>query len=102
MFIPKRSFKICIYVTRKVFPVRNRKIKLCTDFYHYSQVRNELCKLTRMLHANYEHKLVSNVRANPRQFQKYANSQLKLHPKIDSLHCSDNTIIYSGNEKVRK
>ena len=36
------------------------------DFQRYSQVRNKLRKLTRTLHtiANYENKLVSNVKSN--------------------------------------
>ena len=69
--------KKTIYATHKVFYLRNKKCKLwnkymCSnssiDFQHYSQVRNKLRKLTRTLHTNYENKLVSNVKSNPRQF----------------------------------
>ena len=90
-----------IYVTCRVFSLRNRKHKLWnkyirsksdTDFQHYCKVRNELRNLTRILRINYENKLVSNVKINPRQFWKYVNSQLKVHPKIDSLQCLDNTV----------
>ena len=54
------------------------------DFQHCSQVRNKLHKLTRTLCTNYENKLVSNVKSNPRQFWSYVHSQLKVHPKMDS------------------
>ena len=97
-----------IYVTCRVFSLRNRKHKLWnkyirsksdTDFQHYCKVRNELHNLTRTLRINYENKLVSNVKINPRQFWKYVNSQLKVHPKIDSLQCPDNTVSHLDSEK---
>ena len=66
-----------IYATSRVFSLRNRKHKLwnkytCsksnTDFQHYCRVRNELRNLTRTLHINYENKLISSAKTNPRQF----------------------------------
>ena len=69
-----------IYATHKVFYLRNKKHKLwnkymCSnssiDFQHCSQVRNKFHKLTRTLCTNYENKLVSNVKSNPRQFWRY-------------------------------
>ena len=95
-------------MTCRVFSLRNRKHKLWnkyirsksdTDFQHYCKVRNELRNLTRTLRINYENKLVSNVKINPRQFWKYVNSQLKVHPKIDSLQCLDNTVSHLDSEK---
>ena len=97
-----------IYATSRVLSLRNRKHKLWikytrsksnTDFQHYCQVRNDLCNLTRTLRINYEKKLVSSAKTNPRQFWKYVNSQLKIHPKIDSLKCPDNTVAHSDIEK---
>ena len=37
--------------------------------------------------------------ANPRQFWRYVNSQLKVHPKMDSLKDSDNMVAYLDSEK---
>ena len=40
-----------------------------------------------------------SAKINPRQFWKFLNSQLKVHPKIDSLKCRDNTDTHLDNEK---
>jgi len=69
------------------------------DYNNYSQVRNELRNLTRQLRSNYENKLVSGAKENPKTLWKYINSQLKVHPSIDSLHGPDNTVLNSDSDK---
>ena len=71
-----------IFMNRRALNLKNRKCKLwnkyiCSkssdDYISYCQVRNELCNLTRHLRTNYENKLVSGAKENPRQLWKYIN-----------------------------
>ena len=55
--------------------------------------------MTRYLRSNYENKLVSGAKTTPRQLWKYINSQLKVHPPLDSLRGPDNILVYSDSEK---
>lgn len=104
--VPRR--KLCIFMNQRALNLRNRKRKLWNkytrsssrdDYLHYCQIRNELRNLTRRLRSNYENKLVSRAKENPRQLWKYINSQLKVHPSIDSIRNPDNTISHSDGEK---
>ena len=65
----------------------------------YCQARNTLCSLTRNLRYSYKKKLASNFNVNTKLFWKYVNSHLKSHPVIDSLKKSDDSIVYTDEEK---
>ena len=63
-------------MNQRALNLRNRKRKLWNKYIHdsnsrddylcYCQVRNELRNLTRLLCSNYENKLVSQAKENPR------------------------------------
>ena len=97
-----------IFMSRRALHLKNRKRKLWNkyirskssdDYISYCQVRNELRNLTRHLRTNYENKLVSGAKENPRQLWKYINSQLKVRPSLDSLRGPNDTVIHSDYEK---
>jgi len=76
-----------IFMTPRALLLQNKRSKLWRKYKqsnssrvyrHYSQVRNELRQLTRSLRANYENKLVRDIKTHLRNFWKYVNSQLKV------------------------
>ena len=105
-YVPRKRKNI--FMTQKALSLRNKKFNLwrrykqsnsSTVYQHYSRVRNELRQLTRSLRANYENKLVRDIKTHPRNFWKYVNSQLKVRPSLDTLHHPDNTVAHLDSEK---
>ena len=96
------------FMSHKALRLKNKKCKLWNRYtatsslstYHsYCQVRNTLHSLTRNLRYSYEKKLASNFNSNTKHFWKYVNTRLKSRPVIDSLKKSDDTVVYSDEDK---
>ena len=96
------------FMSHKALLLKNKKCKLWNRYtatrslstYHsYCQVRNTLRGLTRNLRYSYEKKLASNFNSNTKHFWKYVNTRLKSRPVIDSLKKSDDTVVYSDEDK---
>ena len=47
--------------------------------------RNRLQQLTRKLHRQFETRLVTDIKRNPKAFWRYSNSRLKTKPRMGHL-----------------
>lgn len=61
---------------------------------------NTLRNLTRSLRKDFEKKLASEIKHNPKAFWKYANSKLRTRSKISDLDCGDGNIASSDKDKA--
>ena len=70
------------------------------DYLRYTQKRNEIRNLTRLLRLNYESNIASNLRNNPKRFWTYVKSKTKVRSSIPTLKSLDNNEAITDNEKA--
>ena len=83
-----------IYMNSKALKLKNLKLQLwhrylCSheplDLVRFTRCRNKLRGLTRKLQKQFERRLVSDIKANPRAFWRYTNTRLKTRCGIGAL-----------------
>ena len=83
-----------IYMNSKALKLKNLKLQLwhrylCSheplDLVRFTRCRNKLRGFTRKLRKQFERRLVSDIKANPRAFWRYTNTRLKTRCGIGAL-----------------
>ena len=83
-----------LYIDRRAWRLRKEKSRLwktysrtrdVLDHARFALCRNKLRTLTRNLRRDYEKQLVSQIKANPKVFWRYASSRLHTHCQIEDL-----------------
>ena len=70
------------------------------DYAKFTQLRNQLRCQTRRLRTCFEHKLVQDLKSNPKAFWKYVRSRMKTTLKISDLDMGDGSITYTNKQKT--
>ena len=77
---------------------------MCTrdalDYARFTHARNRLRTLTRNLRADFERKLVTNIRDNPKGLWRYAGSRLHTKTTVEDLLADDWTVVQDDYKKA--
>ena len=110
-FIPKARSSLGrnnLYMTGQAIRLKRQKHELWSaytrsqdaiDLARFKLCRNRLRGLTRQLRRDYESRLVSNIKVNPKAFWKYTNSRTKVRPKIGDLR--DSSGLLESQDQVK-
>ena len=98
-----------LYMNRAAMQLRKRKKdlwrKYCQtqdilDHARFVRCRNQLRKLTRNLRKEYEIKLVSAIKQNPKAFWRYSSSRLKTKSRVEDLLDERGTLTSNSQAKA--
>ncbi|CAH1277366.1 Hypp9585 [Branchiostoma lanceolatum] len=81
---------------------RWKQTKAHADFIRYAIERNSLRSLTRDLRSKFEHRLVKDIKNNPKSFWKYTKSRLHVRQKVGALVRSDGSTAQTDQEKAEE
>ena len=62
------------------------------DIARFRLCRNRLRRMTRQLRRDFESRLVSEIKSNPRAFWRYSNSRLRTKPRVGDLRDASGTL----------
>ena len=112
LYIPKgRSSKMRknIYMTSHALKLKKEKNKLWDKYAstrdplalaRFRVSRNRLRRLTRKLRRDFEHRLASGIKSNPKAFWRYSNTRLRTKTSIGSLRSPSGEVASSHEEKA--
>ncbi|XP_043199360.1 uncharacterized protein LOC122369049, partial [Amphibalanus amphitrite] len=66
----------------------------------YVRCKNDLRRLTRNLRKDFERRLASNLKENPKGFWRYAGSRMKTTSGVENLRSADGTLTTNDCEKA--
>ena len=98
-----------LYMNRAAMQLRKRKKDLwrkygqtqdILDHARFVRCRNQLRKLTRNLRKEYEIKLVSAIKQNPKAFWRYSSSRLKTKSRVEDLLDERGTLTSNSQAKA--
>ena len=74
--------------------------KSSSDYDRYVESRNQLRKVTRRLRRDFETKLATELKTNPKAFWRYTNTRLKTKAGIDALENEAGEVSSHPKEKA--
>ncbi|KAI8480560.1 hypothetical protein Bbelb_416830 [Branchiostoma belcheri] len=98
-----------LYMNKRAMRARERKRKAwakfrqsgkTTDYVKYAKERNKLRSVTRELCSSFEHRMVKDIKNNPKAFWRYVKSRLQCREKVGSLIREDGTVAETDGEKA--
>ena len=98
-----------IYINREAMRLKRGKRKLWAAYIHsqddisyarYVRCKNDLRRLTRTLRRDFERRLITNIKDNPKGFWNYARSRMKTRPGVENLHMEDGKLTVCDEEKA--
>ncbi|KAI8500844.1 hypothetical protein Bbelb_216620 [Branchiostoma belcheri] len=98
-----------LYMNKEAMRAKDKKRKAWStfkrtgdmkDYRKYADVRNKLRSLTRELCTKFEHRVVKDIKDNPKAFWRYVTSRIQTREKVGSLISEDGKVAESDAEKA--
>ena len=111
-YIPRakpRSTNKNLYINHDALRLKKHKRTLWLKYMHtrdvldhvrFTRARNKLRTVTRSLRANFERRLVTDIRDNPKGFWRYAGSRLRTRTRVEDLQADDGTMAREDHDKA--
>ena len=85
---------------KQSFYKRYLKLKTSIDYEKYVEVRNKCNRIIKQAKRDYEQKLATDCKRNPKYFWKYVQSKINLVSGVSSLNRGDGSLVIDDKDKA--